>query len=217
MTACSSRSSFDPLKQDLSYTQVMLLGLIVIAAAQSSWPPTLTAEVGGLSLVSELPAYVCHFDKASRFFVYHTNDCDGSHRSLRLTRDRRMIASAGYNAQPCGGPASDSFDKTIETRPFHLGTGHGINIGMSRRELVKKLGQPEKTAVRGPSRSSGARSTSRCGETVARAQSSAIPISSRMGSSSRLASILMEFRGAAGIASRTRGGRGRRFELDPRP
>jgi hypothetical protein len=76
-------------------------------------------------------------------------DCDGAHTSITLTKDRRMVTESGFEVARFGRKPEEGAGAKIEERKFDLATKNGIRIGMSRDEVVAKLGEPTRTAVRG--------------------------------------------------------------------
>ncbi|HEX8311779.1 MAG TPA: hypothetical protein VF614_10700 [Chthoniobacteraceae bacterium] len=56
---------------------------------------------------------------------------------------------SGFEVQRFGRKQDDGLRTKIEERKLDLVTKNGIRIGMSRAEVIKKLGKPTLTAVRG--------------------------------------------------------------------
>lgn len=123
--------------------------LIALAVLGTAWPKNLSVTLAGHDATSREPSNVCYHDKKTGYFAYKMLECDGGHRSIVLTRDRRMVEEAGYDTKRFGRAPKVEFTTPILERSFALKTGHGISIGMTREEVQKKLGKPAKTAVRG--------------------------------------------------------------------
>lgn len=121
----------------------MLAGLILAA-----WPSHLTVATGGMSVEANKVSRGCWHDPKTGYFLYKSLECDGSHRHIALTMDRRMVTNAGFEVARFGRKPDYTFGK-IEERSLALTTKHGVAIGMSRDEVVKRLGEPSRTAVRG--------------------------------------------------------------------
>jgi hypothetical protein len=97
-----------------------------------AWPSRLTLSVAGMSAEEYLNSNSsCWHDPKSGYYVCKNIDCDAE-VTVRLTKDRRMVNNSG----------------NIE-RPLELSTKHGIRIGMSPDEVLRTLGQPNRTAIRG--------------------------------------------------------------------
>jgi hypothetical protein len=100
--------------------------------ARVAWPLRLTLSVAGMSVEDYLNSNSsCPHDPKSGYYVCKNIDCDAI-VTVRLTKDRRMVNN------------SDNIE-----RPLELSTKHGIRIGMTRDEVLRRLGQPNRTAVRG--------------------------------------------------------------------
>ena len=113
------------------------------------WPVNLTAATGGMSAERRELSYACWHDPKSGYYLYKSMDCDGAHTSITLTKDRRMVQESGFEVARFGRKPEEGAGAKIEERAFDPVTKHGIRIGMSREEVVAKLGSPSKTAVRG--------------------------------------------------------------------
>lgn len=121
---------------------------ILLAVILVGWPKTMAVSVSGFD-IRPYPSNRCFYDKKSGFFLYTTNDCDGGHRSIRLTKDRRLV-SVLFNTTRFGKNSESAYPGTeIKDRPLPLITEDGITIGMTRRKVQSKLGNPSKTVVRG--------------------------------------------------------------------
>jgi hypothetical protein len=94
-------------------------------------------------------SFGCWHDPASGYYLYKSMDCDGAHTSITLTKDRRMVTESGFEVARFGRKPEEGAGAKIEERKFDLATKNGIRIGMSRDEVVAKLGEPTRTAVRG--------------------------------------------------------------------
>ena len=123
-----------------------LLGTILLLAA---WPSHFTVAVGGMSAERRTITSGCWHDPESGYYLYKSMDCDGAHTLITLTKDRRMVSESGYEVARFGRKPEESAGARIEERKLDLSTLNGIRIGMSRDEVVSKLGAPTRTAVRG--------------------------------------------------------------------
>ena len=115
----------------------------------AAWPSNLTIATSGMSAEARTVTYGCWHDPKSGYYLYKSMDCDGAHTSITLTKDRRMVMESGFEVARFGRKPEDGAGAKIEERAFEPSTKHGIRIGMSRDEVVAKLGTPTKTAVRG--------------------------------------------------------------------
>lgn len=124
----------------------------VLAALVFAWPSHLTLAMGGMSAEAHTVTYGCWHDPKSGYYLYKSMECDGAHRLITLTRDRRMVMESGFEVARFGRKKDDVPRTKIEERALTLATKHGIAIGMSREAVVEKLGPPTRTAVRGASK-----------------------------------------------------------------
>lgn len=123
--------------------------LTLVATLLLGWPKNLTTNMAGVSVNSFQNSNKCWRDPGSGYFAYVTMECDGAHRSITLTRDRRVVGEAGYDTGRFGRkPENEPFSQ-IKDKKLVLVAGNGIKIGMTRRQVQTKLGNPNKTAVRG--------------------------------------------------------------------
>ena len=119
--------------------------LILLAA----WPSNLTVAAGGMSAEARTVSYGCWHDPASGYYLYKSMDCDGAHTNITLTKDRRMVTESGFEVARFGRKPEETAGAKIEERKIDLATKNGIRIGMTREEVVARLGEPTRTAVRG--------------------------------------------------------------------
>ncbi len=125
---------------------ISVLSLVFLLAA---WPSNLTIATGGMSAEARTVTFGCWHDPKSGYYLYKSMDCDGAHTSITLTKDRRMVTESGFEVARFGRKPEEAPGTKIDERAFELATKHGVRIGMSRDEVVGKLGTPAKTAVRG--------------------------------------------------------------------
>ena len=125
----------------------LLSALLLVA-----WPANLTAAVGGVSTEARVASHGCWHDPESGYYLYKTIDCDGAHVQVTLTKDRRMVLDCGFEVARFGRKPEEGPGTGIEDRKLELATKNGIRIGMTRQEVVEKLGAPTRTAVRGNAR-----------------------------------------------------------------
>jgi len=123
-----------------------MLGTLLLLAA---WPSQFTVAAAGMSAESRTITYGCWHDPQSGYYLYKSMDCDGAHTHITLTRDRRMVTESGFEVARFGRKPEDSPGTRIEERKLDLSTRNGIRIGMSRDEVVSKLGPPTRSVVRG--------------------------------------------------------------------
>lgn len=123
--------------------------LALAVAVVLGWPKALTTTVSNLSVTNFQNANKCWRDPASGYFAYVTMECDGAHRGITLTKDRRVVGEAGYDTGRFGRKNDNEPFAQVQDRKLMLGAGNGIKIGMTRRQVQSKLGNPTKTAVRG--------------------------------------------------------------------
>jgi len=120
--------------------------LVLLSAL--AWPKAMAVTLAGMD-IRPYPTTECRYDPKSKFFVYLTNDCDGSHRSITLTRDRRLVGDL-FDTSRFGRKSSPAFaDAAIKERALPLSTEDGIKIGITPKQLQAKMGKPFKTAKRG--------------------------------------------------------------------
>lgn len=125
----------------------MLLPLSLLILA-SPWPSNLSVKAAGIAADQREPFRVAYHDPKSGYFAYKTFECDGGHVSVSITKDRRNVASGGYDTTRFGRKAE--YEETpIKDKAIPLSTGNGVKIGMSKAAVLKKLGKPVRTAVRG--------------------------------------------------------------------
>ena len=115
----------------------------------AAWPSNLTVAAAGMSAEARTVTFGCWHDPKSGYYLYKSMDCDGAHTSITLTKDRRMVTESGFEVARFGRKPQEAAGNKIDERALDLVTKHGIRIGMSRAEVVAKLGPPTKTAVRG--------------------------------------------------------------------
>lgn len=112
----------------------------------------LTPAVGGMSAEARAVTFGCWHDPKTGYYLYKSMDCDGAHTSITLTKDRRMVTESGFEVARFGRKPEEGAGTKIEERALDLSTKNGLRIGMTRDELVGKLGEPARTAVRGRNR-----------------------------------------------------------------
>lgn len=122
--------------------------LTLVAVAILGWPKALTTSVANLSVNSLQNANKCWRDPGSGYFAYTTMECDGGHRSITLTKDRRVVGEAGYDTSRFGRKPENQPFAQVQEKRLMLGAGNGVKIGMTRRQVQAKLGNPTKTATR---------------------------------------------------------------------
>ena len=123
-----------------------ILGSLLILAA---WPPNLTVAAAGMSADASIVTYGCWHDPATGYYLYKSMDCDGGHTNITLTKDRRMVMESGFEVARFGRKPENAAGTKIEERKLDLSTKNGIRIGMSRDEVLARLGPPTRTAIRG--------------------------------------------------------------------
>ena len=126
-----------------------MLATLPLVFLLAAWPSNLTLALGGMSAEARTVTYGCWHDPSSGYYLYKSMDCDGAHTGITLTKDRRMVLESGFEVARFGRKPEDAPGNKIDERALELTTKHGIRIGMTRNEVIAKLGQPTKTAVRG--------------------------------------------------------------------
>lgn len=121
----------------------------LLAIAFFTWPKALTTSIASISVNRIESANKCWRDPKSGYFAYVIMECDGAHRGITLTKDRRMVGEVGYDTGRFGRKLDTEVYGQVQDKQLTLGAGNGIKIGMTRRQLQSKLGNPSKTAVRG--------------------------------------------------------------------
>lgn len=125
----------------------MLCTLVVSILAV--WPSHLTIAAAGMSAERREVTFGCWHDPKSGYYLYKSMECDGAHTLITLTKDRRMVTESGFEVARFGRRPENFPGTKIEERSLDLSTKHGIRIGMNRDEVVRKLGAPTRTAIRG--------------------------------------------------------------------
>lgn len=123
-----------------------LLATLLFLAA---WPSHLTIATSGMSAEARTVSFGCWHDPTSGYYLYKSMDCDGAHTNITLTKDRRMVTESGFEVARFGRKPEETAGAKIEERKLDLVTKNGIRIGMTRDEVVRKLGAPSRTAIRG--------------------------------------------------------------------
>ncbi|MBS1715297.1 MAG: hypothetical protein JST30_13265 [Armatimonadetes bacterium] len=114
------------------------------------WPKNMTDSVAGLSVSQRVVTNASWWDRKSGYFAVKVMECDGAHRMVTLTKDRRILEDMGYDMARFGRKAKgDGEGAAVQDHAFDAVTKHGIRIGMSKSTVLAKLGRPFKTASRG--------------------------------------------------------------------
>lgn len=122
-----------------------LVALVLI----SPWSGNLSTKLAGISVEEREPFLICRHDPKTGYFAYKTFDCDGGHISVMLTKDRRNVGGAGYDTSRFGRKVEYAQDLKVEDRSLALATGKGVKIGMTKAAVLRRLGKPARSAVRG--------------------------------------------------------------------
>lgn len=124
----------------------MVNSLILLCALQS--PPSIGLKytLGGLNLHSD-PGNECFYQARSKTYLINTNDCDGSHRSITLTKDRRVVELRHFDVPDFGKDLGTDYN--LVEKNFPLETGKAISLGSPLSSTKAKLGRPFKTVKRG--------------------------------------------------------------------
>lgn len=126
--------------------------LTVLAIAVLAWPKTMATGLANLTVRTNELTNRCFRDPKSGYYVFSTVECDGSHRSITLTKDRRNVGTAGYDTSRFGRQNNGEAYQQIKESSFALSAGNGIRIGMTPDDVRGKLGKPTRTAIRGKNR-----------------------------------------------------------------
>ena len=129
-----------------------MLSLLSVTLLLAVWPSNFTVAAAGMSAEASTVTFGCWHDPATGYYLYKAMDCDGAHTGITLTKDRRMVVESGFEVARFGRKPENAAGANIEERKLDLSTKNGIRIGMTRDEVVAKLGQPTRTAVRGKNR-----------------------------------------------------------------
>lgn len=123
-----------------------MLSLLIMAIA---WPSNMCVSMAGLSVESRELTAACWHDPKSGFFAVKTLDCDGAHRMVMLTKDRRVVNDYGYDTTRFGrAPKDDWTGNKVEDHPFAAKTKHGVAIGDTKSRVLAKLGRPTKSVTK---------------------------------------------------------------------
>lgn len=126
-----------------------MLPVISLGILLAVWPSYLTVSVAGMSAESRQITQGCWHDPKTGYYLYKGIECDGAHASITLTKDRRMVSESGFKV-PSLTHKQEYFRETqVDERPIQLSTKNSVRIGMSRDEVLHRLGKPVLTAVRG--------------------------------------------------------------------
>lgn len=126
-----------------------MVNLLLAAIILAPWPKNIAVSAGGLNATDYEPTNACWRDPKTGYYIYKNMECDGGHRAITITKDRRVLEEAGYDTTRFGRKPKEWMPYKIETRPFPASAGNGVRMGMTKSSLLKKLGKPAKTAVRG--------------------------------------------------------------------
>jgi hypothetical protein len=121
-----------------------LLALLLVSA----WPKNMATSMAGLSLEANKLTYVAWHDSRTRYFAFKSWECDGSHRAVLLTKDRRNMSGAGFNMSRFGRSSEAGYTEVTD-RTVKPATSHGIGIGMTKAQVIRKLGKPLKSRTEG--------------------------------------------------------------------
>jgi hypothetical protein len=113
------------------------------------WPTNLCASIGTVSAEEQVGGISCWHDTSSGYYLYRVIDCDWAHVGVTLTKDRRMVANCGFEIPNYNDKKKDLPSNPIVLKKFKLATKNGVQIGMTREQVEKKLGKASRTAVRG--------------------------------------------------------------------
>lgn len=125
----------------------MMTSLILLTAL--AWPRNMTISAGGFSLESRQVTNGCWRDPQTGVYALKTMECDGAHRSITVTKDRRVISSSGYNLARFGKANPEGYENEVVERTVRSSTGHGVAFGASRTAVLRKLGTPFKSVKKG--------------------------------------------------------------------
>lgn len=122
---------------------------VLVLALTPGLPKSMTVSLGGFSLQQDKLTNACRYDANSGYYLIKTWECDGGHRSIRLTRDRRLVEQSGYDIPNFGTKPEFESPYKIEPGKLALATKHGVGIGETRTAVERLLGKPARTMSRG--------------------------------------------------------------------
>ena len=109
----------------------------VLLSTLATWPANMTDSVAGLSLSRRAVTNVSWWDRKSGYFAVKTFECDGAHRMVTLTKDRRILEDMGYDMARFGRKAKGSGEGAqVQDHAFEPATKHGVWIGMSKSAVL---------------------------------------------------------------------------------
>lgn len=124
--------------------QIALLALLVSSAAA---PARMDTQIDGHS-IEDRYGNDARYDPFAKTYLHWGLDCDGAHRRLTLTTSlEAIVTNEGW--RPGSGKTREQFvaDKHKELQEYKINaqTGLGIKLGMTRKQVINKLGIPSQS------------------------------------------------------------------------
>lgn len=119
----------------------MPVAIALLAVLPGQSVARVTDSVAGFSVHGTTVSQALRHDPKSGFYLSKSVDCDFSHVTVILTRDRRML---GVEVE--GGEARDI---NITQQSLPLTTKNGIKIGMAVNQVEQRIGAPDRVARMG--------------------------------------------------------------------
>lgn len=118
----------------------------------TAWPTRMAATLGNVRVDAYQPSQLAYHDPKSGYFLVKTLDCDGAHRQVLLTRDRRILVDMNYDTSRFGRAPMEFAEQKVIDRAFPLVANNKVKVGMGKTDVLRLLGKPSKTAIRGKNR-----------------------------------------------------------------
>ena len=122
------------------------IALLAILCATATAPAGMDTQIAGRKI--DHFGYEALYDPFAKTYLYWALDCDGAHRRLTLTTSLESIGlNEGWNS-PKGKMREEFFAEKrneFEQIPINAQTGLGIKLGMTRKQVVHKLGIPSQS------------------------------------------------------------------------
>lgn len=120
---------------------MLLPAVLALSLAAPRW---LDRMIAGYAIAIDAPHDTIGVHDAARgFYLVRTIECDGAIISLTLTRDRNVVAEAGFAVPNFTPRSGDNGSLPLVSKPLRsLATGKGVLIGDAPSSVVRRLGAP---------------------------------------------------------------------------